>query len=148
MLSIKNGEFQWNRQDISAALEDINLTVHKGELVGVLGSVGSGKSSLLSAIIGDVRKTEGEVALFGNVAYAAQTPWCIAYAGFSSTFTHERIGFFLRWFEAIYFFSHEYDEALYNLVIEGVYMIYCVRFGLTLLYSLCFEARLRSSPTG
>jgi ABC-type Mn2+/Zn2+ transport system ATPase subunit len=72
--------------------------------VGVLGSVGSGKSSLLSAIIGDVRKTEGEVALFGNVAYAAQTPWCVAYAGFSSTFTHKRIGFFLRWFEVIYFF--------------------------------------------
>ncbi|KAG1797618.1 P-loop containing nucleoside triphosphate hydrolase protein [Suillus variegatus] len=92
VLSIKNGEFQWNRQDISAALEDINLTVHKGELVGVLGSVGSGKSSLLSAIIGDVRKTEGEVALFGNVAYAAQTPWIL---------------------------SALYDEALYNLVIEA-----------------------------
>ncbi|KAG1839600.1 P-loop containing nucleoside triphosphate hydrolase protein [Suillus tomentosus] len=92
----------WNRQDTSAALEDINLTVHKGELVGVLGSVGSGKSSLLSAIIGDVRKTEGEVALFGNVAYAAQTPWIL------SALVRGDI-----------LFSHEYDEALYNLVIEA-----------------------------
>ncbi|KAG2095316.1 multidrug resistance-associated protein 6 [Suillus discolor] len=93
---------EWNRQDTSAALEDINLTVHKGELVGVLGSVGSGKSSLLSAIIGDVRKTEGEVALFGNVAYAAQTPWIL------SALVRGDI-----------LFSHEYDEALYNLVIEA-----------------------------
>jgi len=64
---------------MSAALEDINLTVRKGELVGVLGRVGSGKSSLLSAIIGDMRKTDGEVALFGNVAYAAQNPWYVVY---------------------------------------------------------------------
>ncbi|KAG1887434.1 P-loop containing nucleoside triphosphate hydrolase protein [Suillus fuscotomentosus] len=93
---------EWNRQDTSAALEDINLTVHKGELVGVLGSVGSGKSSLLSAIIGDVRKTEGEVALFGNVAYAAQTPWILS-----------------ALVQGDILFSHEYDEALYNLVIEA-----------------------------
>ncbi|KAG1776029.1 P-loop containing nucleoside triphosphate hydrolase protein [Suillus placidus] len=114
VLSIKGGEFQWNKQDISAALEDINLTVHKGELVGVLGRVGSGKSSLLSAIIGDMRKTEGEVALFGNVAYAAQNPWIL------SATVRDNI-----------LFSHEYDEVFYNLVIEGMYMINCVRFGLT-----------------
>ncbi|KAG2112527.1 P-loop containing nucleoside triphosphate hydrolase protein [Suillus clintonianus] len=102
VLSIKGGEFQWNKQDITAALEDINLTVHKGELVGVLGRVGSGKSSLLSAIIGDMRKTEGEVALFGNVAYAAQNPWIL------SATVRENI-----------LFSHEYDEVFYNLVIEA-----------------------------
>jgi ABC-type multidrug transport system fused ATPase/permease subunit len=102
VLSIKGGEFQWNKEDISAALEDINLTVRKGELVGVLGRVGSGKSSLLSAIIGDMRKTEGEVALFGNVAYAAQNPWIL------SATVRDNI-----------LFSHEYDEVFYNLVIEA-----------------------------
>ncbi|KAG1888634.1 ABC transporter type 1, transmembrane domain-containing protein [Suillus subluteus] len=102
VLSIKDGEFQWNKQDISAALEDINLTVRKGELVGVLGRVGNGKSSLLSAIIGDMRKTEGEVALFGNVAYAAQNPWIL------SATVRDNI-----------LFSHEYDEVFYNLVIEA-----------------------------
>ncbi|KAG0695819.1 P-loop containing nucleoside triphosphate hydrolase protein [Suillus ampliporus] len=102
VLSIKGGEFQWNKQDVSAALEDINLTVRKGELVGVLGRVGSGKSSLLSAIIGDMRKTEGEVALFGNVAYAAQNPWIL------SATVRDNI-----------LFSHEYDEVFYNLVIEA-----------------------------
>ncbi|KAG1817496.1 P-loop containing nucleoside triphosphate hydrolase protein [Suillus subaureus] len=93
VLSVKGGEFQWNKQDISAALEDINLTVHKGSY---------GKSSLLSAIIGDMRKTEGEVALFGNVAYAAQNPWIL------SATVRDNI-----------LFSHEYDEVFYNLVIEA-----------------------------
>lgn len=102
VLSIKGGEFHWNKQDVSAALEDINLTVRKGELVGVLGRVGSGKSSLLSAIIGDMRKSEGDVALFGNVAYAAQNPWIL------SATVRENI-----------LFSHEYDEVFYNLVIEA-----------------------------
>ncbi|KAJ8592180.1 P-loop containing nucleoside triphosphate hydrolase protein [Rhizopogon salebrosus TDB-379] len=102
VLSVKGGEFHWNKQDVSAALEDINLTVHKGELVGVLGRVGSGKSSLLSAIIGDMRKAEGEVTLFGNVAYAAQNPWIL------SATVRENI-----------LFSHEYDEVFYNLVIEA-----------------------------
>ncbi|OJA12951.1 hypothetical protein AZE42_07484 [Rhizopogon vesiculosus] len=98
VLSIKGGEFLWKKHDISAALEDINLTVRKGELVGILGRVGSGKSSLLSAIIGDMRKTEGEVTLFGNVAYAAQNPWIL------SATVRDNI-----------LFSHEYDEVFYNL---------------------------------
>ncbi|KAG0695817.1 P-loop containing nucleoside triphosphate hydrolase protein, partial [Suillus ampliporus] len=102
VLSIKGGEFQWKKQDIISALEDVNLTVRKGELVGVLGRVGSGKSSLLSAIIGDMRKTAGDVTLFGNVAYAAQNPWIL------SATVRDNI-----------LFSHEYDEVFYNLVIEA-----------------------------
>ncbi|KAH7930359.1 P-loop containing nucleoside triphosphate hydrolase protein [Leucogyrophana mollusca] len=102
VLSIKAGEFQWSKKDVQAALEDINLTVRKGELVGVLGRVGAGKSSLLSAIIGDMRKTEGEVVLSGSVSYAAQNPWIL------SASVRDNI-----------LFSHEYDEVFYNLVIEA-----------------------------
>ncbi|KIJ59434.1 hypothetical protein HYDPIDRAFT_118534 [Hydnomerulius pinastri MD-312] len=102
VLSIKDGEFQWTKNDIQPALEGINLTVRKGELVGVLGRVGAGKSSLLSAIIGDMKKVEGEVVLSGSVSYAAQNPWIL------SATVRENI-----------LFSHEYDEVFYNLVIEA-----------------------------
>ncbi|KAH7904260.1 P-loop containing nucleoside triphosphate hydrolase protein, partial [Hygrophoropsis aurantiaca] len=101
VLSIKGGEFQWSKKD-PVTLEDINLTVRKGELVGILGRVGAGKSSLLSAIIGDMRKTEGQVVLSGNVSYAAQNPWIL------SASVRDNI-----------LFSHEYDEVFYNLVIEA-----------------------------
>ena len=45
VLAIKNGEFRWTKKSYEATLDDINLTVQKGELVGVLGRVGAGKAS-------------------------------------------------------------------------------------------------------
>ncbi|KAG6375249.1 ABC transporter type 1, transmembrane domain-containing protein [Boletus reticuloceps] len=102
VLSIRDGEFQWTKNGIQPTLEGINLTVRKGELVGILGRVGDGKSSLLSAIVGDMRKVEGEVVLSGTVAYAAQNPWIL------SATVRENI-----------LFSHTYDESFYNLVIEA-----------------------------
>nr|KAJ3419613.1 Multidrug resistance-associated protein 1 [Polyrhizophydium stewartii] len=60
------------------ALQDITLDIPRGSLVAVVGSVGSGKSSLLSALIGGMRKTVGESALFGSVAYCAQEPWIMS----------------------------------------------------------------------
>ena len=43
VLSITNGEFAWSKVAVSPTLEDINLSVRKGELVGVMGRVGAGK---------------------------------------------------------------------------------------------------------
>ena len=42
-------------------LENINLDIKKGELVMVTGRVGSGKSSLLNALLGEINKLEGQV---------------------------------------------------------------------------------------
>ena len=46
VLSIRDAEFQWTKNGIQPALEGINLTVRKGELVGILGRVGAGKVSV------------------------------------------------------------------------------------------------------
>jgi ATP-binding cassette subfamily C (CFTR/MRP) protein 1 len=46
VLSIRDGEFRWTQNGIQPALEGINLTVRKGELVGILGRVGSGKVNM------------------------------------------------------------------------------------------------------
>lgn len=43
ILSIKGGAFQWTRNGLQPTLEGINLSVRKGELVGILGRVGAGK---------------------------------------------------------------------------------------------------------
>ncbi|KAL2918081.1 hypothetical protein HK105_202495 [Polyrhizophydium stewartii] len=59
------------------ALQGITLDIPRGSLVAVVGSVGSGKSSLLSALIGGMRKTAGDSALFGSVAYCSQEPWIL-----------------------------------------------------------------------
>jgi ABC-type hemin transport system ATPase subunit len=46
-----------------------------GELLAVVGRVGAGKSSVISAILGEMTKLEGKVSVRGSVAYAGQTPW-------------------------------------------------------------------------
>ncbi|KAL9643005.1 hypothetical protein ABK040_010696 [Willaertia magna] len=56
-------------------LEDINLSVKKGDLVMVVGLVGSGKSSLLSSILGEMKLTNGNLSLNGTVAYVSQQAW-------------------------------------------------------------------------
>ena len=58
-------------------LKDVNIDIKKGELVAVVGPVGSGKSNLLSAVLGDMHKRldAGRVAVSGEVAYVPQTAW-------------------------------------------------------------------------
>ncbi|KAI1319685.1 Multidrug resistance-associated protein 1 [Mortierella claussenii] len=62
-------------KDVRATLSDINLQIPHGSLTAVVGRVGQGKSSLISAIIGDMYKGKGHVQVTGRVAYVAQEAW-------------------------------------------------------------------------
>ncbi len=57
------------------ALRDITLRVPHGSLVAVVGPVGAGKSSLLSALMGSLARQEGTSAMLDSVTYCAQAPW-------------------------------------------------------------------------
>ena len=87
-----DADFSWSKNMAEPTLEGINLKIKKGELVGILGRVGAGKvssvlisdypvincyvqSSLLSAIIGEMRRLSGETVVYGSIAYAPQNPW-------------------------------------------------------------------------
>ncbi|KAH9856552.1 ABC protein [Lenzites betulinus] len=56
-------------------VKDVNLAIPRGTLVAMVGSVGSGKSSLLQGLIGEMRKINGRVSFGGRVAYCSQTAW-------------------------------------------------------------------------
>ncbi|EQB43782.1 ABC transporter [Colletotrichum gloeosporioides Cg-14] len=56
-------------------LQDLNFEIKRDELVAVIGSVGSGKTSLLAALAGDMRKTSGEVVLGASRAFCPQYAW-------------------------------------------------------------------------
>ncbi len=64
------------------ALKDINLTVEKGDRVGILGFNGAGKSTLLKVIAGVLKPTEGSVSVSGVVA-----PMLELGAGFDSNYS-------------------------------------------------------------
>ncbi|CAK4628530.1 unnamed protein product [Aphanomyces euteiches] len=56
-------------------LSNLTLTIAPGSLVMVVGSVGAGKSSLISAILGEMHLVQGSVDVHGSVALVSQEPW-------------------------------------------------------------------------
>lgn len=50
-------------------IASINLHVKPGQLVAVVGQVGAGKSSLLHALLGEMEKHEGNIALNVGLLY-------------------------------------------------------------------------------
>ena len=63
------------------ALDDVSLTVHPGEIVGLIGGNGAGKTTLMRILLGVEQPTAGTVQLFGaspnrktrdNIGYVAQ----------------------------------------------------------------------------
>ncbi|XP_018359854.1 PREDICTED: multidrug resistance-associated protein 1 isoform X3 [Trachymyrmex cornetzi] len=75
-LVIENGTFCWDSEEIERPiLRNINLHVEQGQLVAIVGTVGSGKSSLLSALLGEMDKVSGKVNTKGSIAYVSQQAW-------------------------------------------------------------------------
>lgn len=74
-VEVKDGTFAWDDEGGCHVLEDINFKIKKGDLAAIVGTVGSGKSSLLASVLGELRKTSGKVRVCGTTAYVAQTSW-------------------------------------------------------------------------
>ncbi|KAG0220916.1 hypothetical protein BGX31_010388, partial [Mortierella sp. GBA43] len=84
------------------ALRDINLAIQRGNLTAIVGRVGQGKSSLLSALINDMYKLSGKVQVSGRVAYVPQQAWIV-----NKTLKDNIL------------FGSEYDEARYKQVLRA-----------------------------
>jgi ABC-type transport system involved in cytochrome bd biosynthesis fused ATPase/permease subunit len=56
-------------------LRRVNFECNNGALIAVVGPVGAGKTSLVNAILGEVRAVSGSVFVKGRVAYFAQSPF-------------------------------------------------------------------------
>ncbi|XP_054163879.1 multidrug resistance-associated protein 1-like [Oppia nitens] len=98
---IENGVFSWAKGD-NPVLRNINLRATNKKLVAVVGQVGSGKSSLLSAILGDMEKLKGTVNTKGSIAYVPQQAWI------QNETLRQNI-----------LFAKHYNEMNYNRVLEA-----------------------------
>lgn len=83
-------------------IPNLDLTVARNELVGVIGGVGSGKTSLLAALAGDMRKTSG------FVTFGASRAFCPQYAWLQNATVRDNITF-----------GKEFDREWYNAVTEA-----------------------------
>ncbi|XP_057660508.1 multidrug resistance-associated protein 1 isoform X6 [Diorhabda carinulata] len=98
-LTIENGTFSWGEDPI---LKHININIRKKTLTAVVGTVGSGKSSLISAFLGEMDKISGRVNSYGKVAYVSQQAWI------QNATLRDNV-----------LFGKPYDQALYDDVIEA-----------------------------
>ncbi|XP_068990929.1 multidrug resistance-associated protein 1 isoform X6 [Neodiprion pinetum] len=102
-LVIENGTFTWCVDESDKpTLRNINLHVQQGHLVAFVGSVGSGKSSLVSALLGEMDRLGGRVNTKGSIAYVSQQAWI------QNATLQDNI-----------LFGKSLDKSLYNRVIEA-----------------------------
>lgn len=101
-VSIQDGCFTWHLEAEKHTLNNINLQIKAGELVAVVGHVGSGKSSLISACLGEMEKVRGSVEIKGKLAYVPQEAWI------QNMTLRENI-----------LFGKQYNETKYRKVIEA-----------------------------
>mmetsp|Transcript_15759 Transcript_15759/g.15736 ORF Transcript_15759/g.15736 Transcript_15759/m.15736 type:complete len:133 (-) Transcript_15759:2264-2662(-) len=66
-VEIKNCSFEFEGKTL---LSDISLNLKKNEFIAIVGPVGSGKSSLLNAIMGELKVKSGEIRVNDQIAYA------------------------------------------------------------------------------
>ncbi|KAK9867452.1 hypothetical protein WJX84_001002 [Apatococcus fuscideae] len=73
-ISISRGTFSWEAGE-EPVLRSLEAEILQGQLVMVTGPVGSGKTSLLAAMLGELIGHQAQVSMSGTIAYTAQDPW-------------------------------------------------------------------------
>eukprot|EP00698_Gefionella_okellyi_P017609 TRINITY_DN5180_c0_g1_i1.p1 TRINITY_DN5180_c0_g1~~TRINITY_DN5180_c0_g1_i1.p1 ORF type:complete len:1377 (-),score=356.53 TRINITY_DN5180_c0_g1_i1:83-4213(-) len=76
LLSIRNGEYKYDK-DGKVVMKNVNLSVSKGQLVMVVGAVGSGKSTFVQSVMGETVQSGGTRHVAGTTAYAPQQAWIV-----------------------------------------------------------------------
>ncbi len=61
--------------EFAPTLRNISLAIPKGSLTVIVGAVGSGKSSLLCGLLGEMKRQKGSIVLSGSIGYCPQHAW-------------------------------------------------------------------------
>jgi ATP-binding cassette, subfamily C (CFTR/MRP), member 4 len=92
-LKLTNCSFSWKEPETTAKdsteldaikakrsweLKDVNMKCKTGELIMVIGAVGSGKTALFLGILNEICRTEGKISKNGNFSFASEEPWIVS----------------------------------------------------------------------
>ncbi|EGT59327.1 CBN-MRP-4 protein [Caenorhabditis brenneri] len=77
VICVKDATLSWEsgEQQPIPSLSNISFTVRRGQLVTIVGRVGAGKTSMLQALMGEMEKLSGSIAMHGRLCYVPQQPW-------------------------------------------------------------------------
>lgn len=76
-VALMNGQGHTSEKS-AQTLNNINIDFPKGALIGIIGPVGAGKSSLLQALLNELPLQSGSLNINGSISYASQEPWVFA----------------------------------------------------------------------
>ncbi|XP_053732526.1 ATP-binding cassette sub-family C member 4-like isoform X2 [Synchiropus splendidus] len=77
-LIVRDLKCSWDPTLDASTLKNVSFSVKPEQLLAVIGPVGAGKSSLLSAILGELRHQSGVIKVRGELTYTCQQPWIFA----------------------------------------------------------------------
>ncbi|KAJ2161963.1 Canalicular multispecific organic anion transporter 1 [Coemansia sp. RSA 552] len=97
-------QFSWGPDKFT--IPQTTLDIQAGEFVAVIGRIGSGKSSLMSAICGEMPMTGGSGCVYGRIGYVSQKPWIM------NATLRENI-----------LMDSEFDQKAYNRIIEACALV-------------------------
>uniref|UniRef100_H2LF23 Cystic fibrosis transmembrane conductance regulator n=1 Tax=Oryzias latipes TaxID=8090 RepID=H2LF23_ORYLA len=101
-VELQNLTCYWDKNLDAPTLQNVSFTLKSNQLLAVIGPVGAGKSSLLSAILGELPAEKGVLKVKGQMTYAAQQPWV-----FPGTIRSNIL------------FGKEFDQQKYDMVIKA-----------------------------
>uniref|UniRef100_A0A3P9MLX9 ATP-binding cassette, sub-family C (CFTR/MRP), member 4 n=1 Tax=Oryzias latipes TaxID=8090 RepID=A0A3P9MLX9_ORYLA len=101
-VELQNLTCYWDKNLDAPTLQNVSFTLKSNQLLAVIGPVGAGKSSLLSAILGELPAEKGVLKVKGQMTYAAQQPWV-----FPGTIRSNIL------------FGKEFDQQKYDRVIKA-----------------------------
>ena len=102
--SLEGNDKKETKDDFS--LKNLNLEIKQGELTAIIGLVGSGKTSLVQSLLGDLYRTKGQATVHGKISYTAQVSWIM-----NMTLKDNIL------------FSNKFDEEKYNKVIKSCALV-------------------------
>ena len=76
LFEIEKADFTWEG-DAAPTLHSITMSLKRGEIMAVIGDVGAGKSSVIAALLGQIKKTSGDIKVFGSTAFVPQEAWLL-----------------------------------------------------------------------
>ncbi|CAG2102234.1 unnamed protein product, partial [Medioppia subpectinata] len=100
-IMVKNIFVKWNKDNYKLTLDNISVDLNSGDLLAVIGPVGSGKSSFLMSLLGELELMSGSIHINGTVSYSAQESW-----SFNNSVRNNIL------------FGREYDERRYREVVR------------------------------
>ncbi|XP_037046173.1 probable multidrug resistance-associated protein lethal(2)03659 [Bradysia coprophila] len=74
-VEVKNVTAKWDSEQTDKTISNISFSIEHYSTVGIVGVVGSGKSSIIQVLIGELPIDSGELTVNGIISYASQEPW-------------------------------------------------------------------------